>query len=97
MLTRINKQRGITMNESKCIICGTEVPEGRQVCSNCEIKNTKPSEIEILKEALRLALSDKTYCCNCDLNESCGSEKCVKFRMNEVLKEAKQNLEEEKK
>ena len=84
------------MNDSKCIICGTEVPEGRQVCPNCEKPKTKPSEIDILKEALRLALSDKTYCRNCDLNTSCGSEKCLKFRTDEVLKEAKKNLEEQK-
>ena len=84
------------MSDSKCIICGTEVPEGRQVCPNCETK-TKPTEIEILKEALQLALSDKTYCRNCDLTKSCGSEKCFKFRTDEVLKEAKKNLEEQKK
>ena len=77
-----------------CIICGTEVPEGRQVCPNCEKPKAKPTEIEILKEALRLALSDKTYCRNCDLNTSCGSEKCFKFRTDEVLKEAKKNLAE---
>ena len=53
--------------------------------------------IDILKEALRLALSDKTYCRDCELNTSCGSEKCFKFRMDEVLKEAKQNLEETQK
>lgn len=54
---------------------------------------TKPSEIDILKEALRLALSDKTYCRYCDLNTSCGSEECFKFRTDEVMKEAKKNLE----
>lgn len=84
------------MSDSKCIICGTEVPEGRQVCPNCETK-AEPTEIEILKEALQLALSDKTYCRNCDLNKRCGSEKCLKFRTDEVLKEAKKNLEEQKK
>ena len=36
-----------------CIICGTEVPEGRQVCPNCEKPKTKPSEIDILREALQ--------------------------------------------
>ena len=84
------------MIDSKCIICGTEVPEGRQVCPSCVSNKTKPSEIEVLKEALRLALSNKTYCGDCDLNMRCGSEKCFKFRTDEVLKEAKKNLEEQK-
>ena len=77
----------------KCIVCGAEIPEGRQVCPSCVSNKTKPSEIEVLKEALRLALSDKTYCRECDLNKRCGSEKCFKFRTDEVLKEAKKNLE----
>ena len=80
-----------------CIICGTEVPEGRQVCPNCEKPKAEPTEIEILKEALQLALSDKTYCRNCDLTKSCGSESCFKFRTDEVMKEARKNLEEQKK
>lgn len=84
------------MSDSKCIVCGVEIPEGRQVCPNCVSKETKPSEIAILREALRLALSDKTYCRNCNLNKSCGSEKCFKFRTDEVLKEARQNLTEAK-
>ena len=81
----------------KCIVCGVEIPEGRQVCPSCVANKTKPSEIEILKEALRLALSDKTYCRECELDTSCGSEKCFKFRTDELLKEAKKNLEEQKK
>lgn len=26
------------MPENKCIFCGTIIPEGRQVCKNCEVK-----------------------------------------------------------
>lgn len=68
-----------------------------KTCKNKErADETKPSEIDILREALRLALSDKTYCRYCDLNTSCGSEECFKFRTDEVMKEAKKNLEKAK-
>ena len=27
----------IAIRDSKCVCCGAEVPEGRQVCSSCEV------------------------------------------------------------
>ena len=43
-----------------CIICGTEVPEGRQVCPNCEKPKTKPSEIDILREGIAMIKMEET-------------------------------------
>lgn len=34
------------MNEEKCVCCADTIPEGRQVCPNC---NTKEPKIEKLK------------------------------------------------
>lgn len=31
--------------ENKCICCGKEIPEGRQVCPDCEAKAELGSEI----------------------------------------------------
>ena len=27
--------------ENKCVCCGADIPEGRQVCPNCENKTTE--------------------------------------------------------
>lgn len=75
---------------NKCVICGVEIPEGRQVCPNCDCGI---SPIAVYREALKLSLSDKTYCRNCDLINKCGTKECLKFRTDEVLGEAKSNLE----
>ena len=29
------------MNENRCVICGAIIPEGRQVCPNCEKKSAE--------------------------------------------------------
>ena len=31
--------------EDKCVVCGSYVPEGRQICPSCEIKNTTKKNI----------------------------------------------------
>lgn len=40
------------MNSDTCVICGCAVPEGRQVCPNCEVKGPK----ELLQVAKRKPL-----------------------------------------
>ena len=33
------------MNEDRCVCCGEVIPEGRQVCLNCENRMTKVGAI----------------------------------------------------
>ena len=35
----------IQMNEDRCVCCGEVIPEGRQVCLNCEHRMTKVGAI----------------------------------------------------
>lgn len=36
--TGFDSNRSVNRNEETCVFCGTPIPEGRQVCRNCEIR-----------------------------------------------------------
>ena len=34
------------MSENRCVCCGEIIPEGTQVCMNCDVKKPVPAEME---------------------------------------------------
>lgn len=58
------------MNEDRCVCCGEIVPEGRQICLNCEHRMTKvgailqsrnATEEEVIKAYDFLETQEKDY------------------------------------
>ena len=47
------------MNEERCVSCGEIIPEGRQVCPNCERK-AKKKQIEEMAEEINMAFETYT-------------------------------------
>lgn len=67
-----------------CVCCGSEIPEGAQVCSNCASKYSL-TEVEKLKDMLRIMFnrcrdvwsflgkdSDGIMCLHCGLRKECN-------------------------
>ena len=53
------------MRDNRCIICGEIIPEGSQICSNCQIGDNKQIESKEKYEkceAIALYLSKNTNC-----------------------------------
>lgn len=52
------------MKNNKCIVCGTIIPEGRQVCPNCESRplhymRMKPLNIDIFARKMGMQVAEK--------------------------------------
>ena len=52
------------MKNNKCIACGTIIPEGRQVCPNCESRpfhllSMKPLNIDVFARKLGVQIAEK--------------------------------------
>ena len=65
------------MNEDRCVVCGSTIPEGRMLCYGCEYP-TEPSfsvaKITVLLRGFKDILKFSSLCskCGCDVVVSVG-------------------------
>ena len=71
---------------NKCISCGAEIPEGRQVCPNCEIESIAKAMCKYCQKMT------ETDCCGYELFGN-GKKECFEGRLEEaefIYKELKE-------
>ena len=71
---------------NKCISCGAEIPEGRQVCPNCEIESIAKA---MCKYCQRMTETECYYEVFFDDNKKCFADRLEEAEViyNEVFKE----------